>query len=125
MKFKLSKLVLLIVIFIVLFSSCASKKDIIMFGDIKEGVESSIVYSLPKIQVNDILDVKITTLNPETAILYNSGSTSTGAVPSIELMKLQGHLVTAEGKITLPILGEIVAAGKSISELEKKYNFCS
>ena len=119
MKFKLSKLVLLIVIFIVLFSSCASKKDIIMFGDIKEGVESSIVYSLPKIQVNDILDVKITTLNPETAILYNSGSTSTGAVTSIELMKLQGHLVTAEGKITLPILGEIVAAGKSISELEK------
>jgi polysaccharide export outer membrane protein len=119
MKFKLSKLFLLIGTFTVLFSSCASKKDIIMFGDIKEGVESSVAYSLPKIQVNDILDVKITTLNSETAIPYNSGFTTTGPVPSIELMKLQGHLVTAEGKIMLPILGEIVAAGKTISELEK------
>jgi polysaccharide export outer membrane protein len=119
MKFKLSKLFLLIGTFTVLFSSCASKKDIIMFGDIKEGVESSVAYSLPKIQVNDILDVKITTLNSETAIPYNSGFTTTSPVPSIELMKLQGHLVTAEGKIMLPILGEIVAAGKTISELEK------
>ena len=48
MKFKLSKLFLLIVTFTVLFSSCASKKDIIMFGDIKDGVESSVAYSLLK-----------------------------------------------------------------------------
>ena len=34
-------------------------------------------------------------------------------------MKLQGHLVTAEGKIRLPILGEIVAGGKTTPELEK------
>jgi polysaccharide export outer membrane protein len=119
MKFKLSKLLLLIVAFTLLFSSCASKKDIIMFSDMKEGVESNVAYSLPKIQVNDILDVKISTLNPETAIPYNSVLSTSGPVPSIELMKLQGHLVNAEGKIALPILGEIAASGKTTSELEK------
>ena len=119
MKYNLSKLLLFSIAFVALLSSCASKKEIILFSDIKEGEESNVIYSLPKIQVNDILDVKITTLNPETAIPYNRVSTTAAAVPTIELLKLQGHLVSAEGKISMPILGEIVASGKTTSELEK------
>lgn len=110
---------LLLIIAIGLFVSCASKKDIILFSDIKEGTENNITYSFPKIQVNDILDVKITTLNPETAIPYNSINANSTAISSIELLKLQGHLVSAEGKINLPILGAINASGKTTSELEK------
>ena len=74
---------------------------------------------MDNVAVNDILDVKISTLNPETAIPYNSVLSTSGPVPSIELMKLQGHLVNTEGKIALPILGEIAASGKTTSELEK------
>lgn len=110
---------LLLIIASGLFVSCASKKDIILFSDIKEGTENNITYSLPKIQVNDILDVKITTLNPETSIPYNSINANSAAFTSIELLKLQGHLVSAEGKINLPILGAISASGKTTSELEK------
>ena len=76
------------IILLLLIQGCASKKDIILFSTIKEGTETSVMYSLPKIQVNDILEVKITTLNPETAIPYNSVFTTTCTVPSIELMKL-------------------------------------
>jgi polysaccharide export outer membrane protein len=101
------------------FVSCASKKDIIMFSDIKEGTENNITYSFPKIQVNDILDVKITTLNPETSLPYNSINANSTAFSSIELLKLQGHLVSSEGKINLPILGTISASGKTTTELEK------
>jgi len=118
MRFKLNRFLLLITItgFI---TSCASKKEIIMFNDIKEGTESSVTYSLPKIQVNDILDVKITTLNSESALPYNSATSQGASATSIELLKLQGHLVSAEGKITMPILGEINVSGKSTSDLEK------
>lgn len=110
---------LLLIIATGLFVSCASKKDIILFSDIKEGTENNITYSFPKIQVNDILDVKITALNPETSLPYNSINANSAAFPSIELLKLQGHLVSAEGKINLPILGTISARGKTTSELEK------
>jgi len=120
MKIISKKKLLLIAIIIGLFSSCASKKEIILFNDIKEGAESTIVYSLPKIQINDILDIKILTLNPETALPYNSiASTGNALTSSIELMKLQGYLVSAEGKIGMPILGEIEASGKTTIELEK------
>jgi polysaccharide export outer membrane protein len=108
------------VLVILLFYSCASKKEIILFQDIKESAQDQVVYALPKIQVNDILDIKISALNPETAIPYNSLSASLNTVPSIELMKLQGHLVSAEGKITLPILGAMSVAGKSTAELEQE-----
>jgi polysaccharide export outer membrane protein len=118
MKFKINRLLLLVTIAVFL-NSCSSKKEIILFNDIKEGAENSVTYTLPKIQVNDILDVKITTLNPETAIPYNTVSNIGNAGSSIEFLKLQGHLVSLEGKINLPIIGEIAAAGKTTSELEK------
>ena len=119
MKYKFSTAILFLLITLGFFSSCASKKDIILFGDIQESAQNKVLYSLPKIQINDILDVKISTLNPESAIPYNSVSSMT-ALPSIELMKLQGHLVSAEGKINLPVLGAIVASGKTTADLEKE-----
>ena len=119
MKYKLSKLQFLVIIFTVLFYSCASKKDIIMFSDIKEGFESNVIHTFPKIQVNDILDIKITTLNPETSLPYNSVAANLSSQSSLEFMKLQGYLVSAEGKISLPIIGQIDAGGKTSSELEK------
>lgn len=109
----------LIVIIAGFITSCASKKEIILFNDITEGAESNITYALPKIQINDILDVKITSINPETSIPYNASTGTTATISSIEIMKLQGYLVTSEGKINLPILGEINVSGKTTSELEK------
>ncbi len=119
MKYKFSTTIPLLLITLVFFFSCASKKDIILFGDIQESAQNKVLYSLPKIQINDILDVKISTLNPESAIPYNSVSSMT-TLPSIELMKFQGHLVSEEGKINLPVLGAIVASGKTTAELEKE-----
>ena len=119
MKYKYSRRMLFLLFAIGFFSSCASKKDIILFGDIQESAQNNVLYALPKIQVNDILDVKISTLNPETALPYNS-VLSLNAVNSIELLKLQGYLVSAEGKIILPVLGAIVAKEKTTAALEKE-----
>jgi polysaccharide export outer membrane protein len=119
MKYKFKKFIPLFLFAIGFFSSCASKKDIILFGDIQESAQNNVLYALPKIQVNDILDIKISTLNPETALPYNS-VLSLNAVNSIELLKLQGHLVSAEGKIILPVLGAIVAKEKTTAALEKE-----
>ena len=119
MKYRFKKFIPLFLFSIGFFSSCASKKNIILFGDIQESTKNNVLYALPKIQVNDILDLKISTLNPETALPYNS-VLSLNAVNSIELLKLQGHLVSAEGKIILPVLGAIVAKEKTTASLEKE-----
>ena len=120
MKYNFSRLIPFLLLTIVFFTSCASKKDIILFQDIQESSQNKVVYTLPKIQINDILDVKISTLNPETAIPYNSIATSMNAVQSVDLIKLNGYLVSAEGKIILPVLGAITASGKTTAELEKE-----
>jgi polysaccharide export outer membrane protein len=99
-------------------SSCATKKDIILFQDLEENVSEEVVYAVPKIQINDIIDVKISTLNPETAAPYNAGGGSSNTNAGIELMKLQGYIVAVNGTISLPILGDIVVTNKTIVEIQ-------
>lgn len=113
------KKVILLVSIISFMASCSTKKQIILFNDIKEDAVTNVTYSHSKIQVNDILDIKITTINPETALPYNSVSNAAVTGNSLELLKLQGHLVSSEGKINMPIIGAIDASGKTTSELEK------
>ena len=99
-------------------SSCATKKDIILFQDLEENVSEEVVYAVPKIQINDIIDVKISTLNPETAAPYNAGGGSSNTNAGIELMKLQGYIVAVDGTISLPILGDIQVTNKTIVEIQ-------
>lgn len=120
MKYKFIRLIPFLLLTIGFSPSCASKKDIILFQDIQESNQNKVTYTLPKIQINDILDVKISTLNPETAIPYNSLTASLNSVQNIELIKLNGYLVSAEGNIIVPVLGTITASGKTTADLEKE-----
>ena len=101
-----------------LLSSCATKKDQILFQGLNESLQSEVSYTSRKIQVNDILDVKVSALNPETAIPYNTINLGGNNVNNVSLLSLQGYLVSVDGAIGLPILGNISAGGKTMSELE-------
>ena len=101
-----------------LLSSCATKKDQILFQGLDESLQAEVSYTPRKIQVNDILDVKISALNPETAIPYNSSLQGQNMMQNASMLSLQGYLVSVDGTIGLPILGDIAAGGKSMSELE-------
>jgi polysaccharide export outer membrane protein len=111
----MNKLVLNLSVIILLFS-CATKKDVLLFQD-KEKINASINYIAPKIQVNDILSIKVSALNPELASPYNINSQTSSAV-QLETLKLQGYLVGTGGTISFPILGVIKVAGKTAQELE-------
>ena len=99
-----------------LLSSCATKKDQILFQGLNESLQAEVSYTPRKIQVNDVLDVKISALNPETAIPYNA--VSQGQNMMATMLSLQGYLVSVDGSIGLPILGNIAAGGKTMNELE-------
>jgi polysaccharide export outer membrane protein len=104
--------------FLFFFISCATKNDVLLFQD-KSKLNTSFSYHAPKIQVNDILSIQVSTLQPELALPYNLFPPNPNMVNAqIETLKLQGYLVSPEGTINFPVLGTIAVAGKTSQELE-------
>ncbi|NKI25230.1 polysaccharide export protein [Arenibacter sp. 6A1] len=103
-----------------LFQSCATNKEILYFQDAQEQGEQNITYVPPSIQPNDILDIKVSALVPETALPYNVQITGTITANNIELLKLQGYLVSTEGTLVFPVLGKLSVANKTTATLEQE-----
>jgi len=99
-----------------------SNKDLLYFGDANMSQSTPINYTSNTLQLNDILDIKIGALVPETAIPYNSQTINNlgPQIQNIEVLKLQGYLVGTDGSIVLPILGKIEVVNKSIASLEQE-----
>lgn len=80
---------------------------------------SAVSYASTSIQPNDILKITVTDLNPLVAEPFNMSSGSSQQM-SVEMMKLNGYLVSPEGNITLPILNDISVNGITTSNVELK-----
>lgn len=112
----------LVVLFI--FSSCATR-NLIYFSDlpheniITEAVENAID---PRIQPVDLLSITVSTLNPESNLLFNSGViTSLGSASSSSASMInEGYRVDKEGEINFPILGKVELAGLTLDEATDK-----
>nr|WP_321231907.1 polysaccharide biosynthesis/export family protein [uncultured Psychroserpens sp.] len=115
MKIKFLGLLLLFVL-----TSCASKKEILYMQDAKQNNTSPITYQTVTIQPNDILKITVESLVPEAAIPYNRGGNNGVQVNSLELIKLQGYLVSNEGTINYPVLGLIEVSNLTTLEIEEK-----
>ncbi|WP_281764305.1 polysaccharide biosynthesis/export family protein [Neptunitalea lumnitzerae] len=108
----------LLVVSIFLMQSCVSKKEVVYFQDANESEQAIPVIST-KIEPNDILSIQVSAQDPIAAAPYNlgSGNATGGALNNIEILKLNGYLVSPEGMVTLPVLGEYEAKGKNIEEI--------
>lgn len=107
--------------FALLFSSCASKKDILYFQDAANYASVPLANVRSIIQPNDILSITVSALVPETAVPYNIQSAGGAAVSSnIETMKLQGYLVSDEGLIVFPLLGDLKVQGKTTAQVAQE-----
>lgn len=110
------KLLLSLFVFFMIVS-CATKKDILYYQDIKSNTQSDITYATNQIQINDILRVKIDALIPDSAKPFNMESIGSQAITA-ETLPVEGYLVSQDGTIVLPILGTIKVAGLSTNELQ-------
>jgi polysaccharide export outer membrane protein len=111
------KKIVLFFFYILFITSCTTKKDIIYFQDIKNKQQAQVKYIVPKIQVNDILNINVSALNPEAVAPFNQQFINVGAQNDINL-NLRGYLVSAEGNIVFPIVGKIRLLGSSLEEAE-------
>lgn len=108
------------VFFTALFTSCASKKDIIYLNAIPSAAASNFNWSEMYLQPNDIVSVKVTSESPELAAAYNIiPMQQNNNVQGVQL-QLQGYLVTNEGTINIPVLGMQKIVGLTLAQAEKQ-----
>lgn len=120
-------IVLLSGVITLLVSSCSAPKNITYFKDVPDTVRQHEIqqaaYSTPLIQVDDILQVTIQTLDPAATAMLNqssapvpiSGSNTTAAAPAA----ISGYLVDKDGYIVLPLIGKIMVQGKTTDSVRE------
>lgn len=104
---------------VLVLTSCVSKKEIIYLNDLNPNENTNFQWSDVVLQPNDILSVKITAEDLTLAAPYNLIQNQQNNTPANVLL-LQGYLVSNEGKINLPILGEMEVSGLTYTQLETK-----
>ncbi|MCA0151865.1 polysaccharide biosynthesis/export family protein [Winogradskyella vincentii] len=113
MKLRLIGLLMLCV-----FASCASKKQVLYLQDATvEGI-GKINYQSAKIQPNDILKITVESSVPEAAIPYNKNITQGPVAQNIQILQLEGYLVSTNNTINFPVLGELSTANRTTEELQ-------
>jgi polysaccharide export outer membrane protein len=101
---------------IVLLASCASPKTVVYFwnqdGEVKS--ENLMDYE-PRIQPGDELAINVSGLNMEAAIPFNLYEVSNSTNPQPIT-----YIVSEEGKINFPVLGEILVINSTTKEISDK-----
>ncbi|HYQ58968.1 MAG TPA: polysaccharide biosynthesis/export family protein [Draconibacterium sp.] len=119
-----------ILLSMLLLASCVSTKDITMF---REQKDLNIYYEIPrsvpdhKIQAFDNLYLSVLTLDPEVNKLFNPSLEGSGIASGTQQMYgsrssqyINGYMVSEEGTINLPIMGEINLMGLTLQEAQER-----
>lgn len=102
------------------FSSCVNTKKAIYFRDQRDGtIRSSTAFPETVIQTSDILSIQVSSLNQDASSAFNVANKEDISATTLSGSRNEtaGYLVSPEGYITFPILGQIRAAGLTKAEL--------
>ena len=103
-----------------LFASCASTRNATYFTNVTSdtAVQRIAGNFEPAIQQNDILQITVSSLNPQEAMLYNvPNASNSGATAASGAAPGAGFLVDGAGNIQYPVFGTIHAAGITTTAL--------
>ena len=101
-----------------LFQSCVSKKEMLYLQDIASYNNTEVTYNNHTLQVDDILKISVGALMPEAALPYNNITGGNVVANNIDVMKLDGYLVSQTMTINFPVLGELSVKDKTTQDLE-------
>ena len=106
-----------IVLFLVL-QSCVSKKEMLYLQDVESYNNTEVTFNNHTLQVDDILKISVGALIPEAAIPYNKNSGGSVVANNIDVLRLDGYLVSQNSTINFPVLGELSVKEKTTKDLE-------
>lgn len=102
-------------------SSCANTSESIYFSKTKYTEYKSNIENLePRIQKNDLLNITVTSLNPQATEIFNvyNANNLRSSNASNTMSPVTGYLVDQDGYIQFPLLGRIPAVGLTKKELK-------
>ena len=122
------KRIKLLIIFLscVIISSCIPHKDIVYFQDKGSSNNDTIQNNLTevqkpyRIQINDILNVRVKALDQETVSILNPAGEENLNAGSAERAYFDGFTVDVHGNIRIPTLGKINVLGYTCEEIENR-----
>ena len=100
------------------FQSCVSKKEMLYLQDVESYNNTDVTYNNHAIQVDDILKISVGALMPEAALPYNNVTAGNMVANNLDVMKLDGYLVSQNSTINFPVLGELSVKEKTTKDLE-------
>ncbi len=116
-----STYLLLYLVIAVCFSSCISTKKLTYLQE--DGVVYDTLVSVRKmqepyrLQVNDLLSIRIKTLDQETVGIFNPVSDAGLNATGEQKLYYDGFVVDMHGNVRVPSLGEIPVLGKTVEEI--------
>tara|TARA_X000000368_G_C23040366_1_gene716573 strand:+ start:93 stop:863 length:771 start_codon:yes stop_codon:yes gene_type:complete len=116
------KKLLLIIVSVLMLSACTSKRQMVYLKGIEKYTNTDIVKqkTSSRIQIDDILRIEVRSMIPEAAIVYNRvPQQQTNTSTNINLLQLEGYLVSSDYTINFPVLGVIKVTGTTL-ELEQE-----
>ena len=116
---KTVKIYFLLIASIIFLQSCVSKKEILYMQDLDAYSPMELSNNEHTLQVDDILNITVGALVPEAAFPYNKNTVGLQQNNNLEIMKLEGYLVSQDKTINFPVLGTLSVAGKTTITLEK------
>ena len=106
-------------LFIIMFlQSCVSKKEMLYLQDLESFNNTEVTFANHTLQVDDILKISVGALMPEAALPYNNVTAANMVANNIDVMKLDGYLVSQTMTINFPVLGELSVKDKTTQDLE-------
>jgi len=110
---------------LILITSCSSpKRNLVYFSDLPTTNDYSTKinnYTPPKIQADDILSISVSSLNPESNVLFNNVLLPAAGNNQVIADKInEGYVVDKNGFINFPVIGKIALAGLSKEQANEK-----
>ena len=109
---------LIIFSILTLFQSCVSKKEMLYLQDLESFNNLELKHNNHTLQVDDILKISVGALMPEAAFPYNNATGGNVVANNLEVMKLDGYLVSKNYTINFPVLGELYVKEKTTIDME-------
>ena len=104
--------------FVLLSVSCVTKKQMLYMQDVDTINNQELKYNNHTMQVDDILKITVGALMPEAALPYNNVTAGNMVANNLDVMKLDGYLVSQNSTINFPVLGELSVKEKTTQDLE-------
>ena len=90
--------------------------------DIASYNNTEVTFTNHTLQVDDILKITVGALMPEAALPYNNVTAGNMVANNIDIMKLDGYLVSKNYTINFPVIGELSVKEKTTQDIENDIN---